>query len=448
MYSRSRSATARAPWAVYHPSEAAPWDLRRVVHLHRCAGFGAPWNALERDLRDGIGPSVDRLLHGTSREGTVPASFAQVSAMAADAAIATNDPERLKAWWIYRMLFGPDPLGERLTLMWHNHFATSNAKVNDLSLMRQQNEAFRKLARGRFADLLEAAVRDPALSIWLDAQSNRREHPNENLARELLELFTLGIGHFSETDVKQAARALTGWTITGKKFVEDTEAHDTGEKMILARRGNWSGTDLLKMLVENPATALRLAWRICDTFLGEEAVSTTDIAALASGLRQRDLDIAWGVETVVRSDAFFAEDNLGRRVLSPVEYVVGAISTLELNDPPPSTVALAEEIALQGQDLFYPPNVGGWPGGRGWLEPRALVRRANFAAALVAGRITGRDEPFAAEAFAARHGRKRDRAGAIGFLQEVLLGAQREPGTRATIPTPATLLASPQAQLF
>ena len=300
-------------------------------------------------------------------------------------------------------------------------------KVRDLSLMRRQNETFRQHARGRFADLLEAALHDPALLIWLDAPSNRREHPNENLARELMELFTLGIGHFSESDVKQAARALTGWTIKDKKLVEDHEEHDTGEKTILGRRGKWSGTDLIKMLLENPATSQRLAWRICDTFLGEDGAGASDIASLAAGLRERDLDVGWGVETVLRSQAFFADSNLGRRVLSPVEYVLGAVRTLELDDPPPSTVALAEEIALMGQDLFYPPNVGGWPGGRGWLEPRALVRRANFAAALVAARIPGRDEHFSADAFAARHGRPRDRDGAIGFLEEVLLGCATPP---------------------
>jgi uncharacterized protein (DUF1800 family) len=448
MHSRSPVDGERTAWAAFRPSETAPWNLRRVVHLHRCAGFAAPWNILERDLEDGVGPSVDRLLQGNSRARIVPAGFAQLSAMAADAAITANDPERLKAWWIYRMLFGPDPLGERLTLMWHNHFATSNAKVRDVSLMRRQNETFRQHARSRFAVLLEAAAHDPALLIWLDAPSNRREHPNENLARELMELFTLGIGHFSEPDVKQAARALTGWTIKDKKFVEDHEDHDTGEKTILLRRGTWSGTDLIKMLLENPATSLRLAWRICDTFLGEDGAGASGIASLAAGLRERDLDVGWGVETVLRSQAFFAEANLGRRILSPVEYVLGAVRALELDDAPPSTVALAEEIALMGQDLFYPPNVGGWPGGRGWLEPRALVRRANFAATLVAARIPGRDEPFSADALAARHGRPRDRDGAIGFLEEILLGARQRSGPRARIPTPAALLASPQAQSF
>jgi uncharacterized protein (DUF1800 family) len=448
MQARSRSQSARSPWAIYRPGENAPWNLRRVVHLHRCAGFGAPWKELERDLRDGVDASVDRLLQGKSREGSVPARFAQFATMAADAAITTNDPGRLKAWWIYRMLFGPDPLGERLTLMWHNHFATSNNKVSDLSLMRRQNETFRTHARNTFAALLDAVVRGPALLIWLDAPSNHREHPNENLARELMELFTLGIGNFSESDVKQAARALTGWTTTDKIFAEDPEAHDPGEKSILGQRGNWSGTDLVKMLLEHPATGLRLAWRLCDTFLGEETATAADIAALGAGLRERNLDVAWGVETVLRSEAFFSEANLGRRVLSPVEYVVGAVRTLELDDPPPSTIALAEEIALMGQDLFYPPNVGGWPGGRGWLEPRALVRRANFAAALVDGRIAGRDRPFNAEAFSAGYRQPPHHRAAVRFLEQALLGAPRRPGQSLGLLTPAKLLASPVAQSY
>jgi Protein of unknown function (DUF1800) len=214
------------------------------------------------------------------------------------------------------MMFGPDPLGERLTLMWHNHFATSNAKVNNLVLVRRQNEAFRVRARGRFTDLLNAAVRDPALLIWLDAPSNRREHPNENLARELMELFTLGIGHYSESDVKQAARAWTGWTVKEDRFDEDPEAHHSGEKAILGRRGNWRGADLVRILAENPATSGRLAWRISDTFLGKEAVSPSEIQSLAEDLRRHDLDVAWGVETVLRSEAFFAESNLGRCVFA------------------------------------------------------------------------------------------------------------------------------------
>src|SRR5262245_41086458 len=185
-------------WGRYEPSPDAPWDLRRVVHLHRRAGFAATWDELRRDLKAGPEASVGRLLQGKAREDAVPGDFESISGLLADAAVASNDPARLKAWWVYRMLFGPDPLGERLTLLWHDHFATSNLKVNDLAAMRRQNETFRRLARAPFGELLEAAVREPALLAWLDAPANRKGHPNENLARELMELFTLGVGHFGE----------------------------------------------------------------------------------------------------------------------------------------------------------------------------------------------------------------------------------------------------------
>ena len=148
----------------------------------------------------------------------MPAEFESTSALLADAAVAANDPARLKAWWVYRMLFGPDPLTERLVLLWHDHFATSNLKVNDLALMRRQNDQLRECARDPFGKLLRGAVREPALLVWLDAPANRKGHPNENLARELMELFTLGVGHYSEADVKEAARALTGWIVEDGTF--------------------------------------------------------------------------------------------------------------------------------------------------------------------------------------------------------------------------------------
>src|SRR5262249_6606672 len=155
--------------------------------------------------------SVDRLLAGKSGTATPP-EFAATADLLADAAVAAGDIGRLKAWWVYRMLFTPDPLGEKLALVWHNHFATSNAKVQNPAAMRRQNDAFRKHAKAPFAELFNAAVRDPALLAYLDAPANRKGHANENLARELMELFTLGIGHYTEADVKEVARALTGWT--------------------------------------------------------------------------------------------------------------------------------------------------------------------------------------------------------------------------------------------
>src|SRR5437588_2742516 len=176
MSPRTRSARAAKYWAPYAPSARAPWGLRRVVHLHRRAGFAATWDELQRDLKEGPSASVERLLAGKSTLHS-PADFAATAELLADAAVASGEIARLKAWWFYRMLFGPDPLGEKLTLMWHDHFATADSKVQDVGLMRRQNDTFRRHARGKFADLLNGSVREPALLVYLDAPANRKGHP-------------------------------------------------------------------------------------------------------------------------------------------------------------------------------------------------------------------------------------------------------------------------------
>ncbi len=185
MRQSSKSVAARTvdPWAPFSPTDERPWNLRRVVHLHRRAGFGATWRELERDLKDGPEPSLERVLAGRASVDGVPDKFEKTADLLGESAVASGDPARLKAWWVYRMLFGPDPLTERLTLFWHNHFATSNLKVENLAFMRRQNELFRQLGRGPFGELLTAVVHDAAMLIWLDAPSNRKGHPNENLAR-------------------------------------------------------------------------------------------------------------------------------------------------------------------------------------------------------------------------------------------------------------------------
>src|SRR5262249_48349805 len=323
----------------------------RVVHLHRRAGFAATWGEIQRDLKDGPQASLDRVLGGKAATDGVPEDFRKTADLLGESAATSGDPARLKAWWVYRMLYGPDPLTERLALMWHNHFATSNLKVENLTAMRRQNDLFRKLGRGPFGELLKAVVHDPAMLVWLDTPSNRKGHPNENLARELMELFSMGVGHYTEADVKEAARALTGWGVDEDAFADVPARHDDGEKTILGRKGAWKGDDLVRMVLEHPATARRLAWRVCELFLGEKALKAADVGALADGLRERHLDVGWAVETVLRSRTFFAGDNLGDRVLSPVEYVIGAARALELFEPPSSTLVLAEWCGRLGQDL-------------------------------------------------------------------------------------------------
>jgi uncharacterized protein (DUF1800 family) len=409
-----------AAWAPYLPDANAPWNLRRVVHLHRRAGFAATWAEIQRDLKDGPAASIDRVLFGKVRAAD---GFDGAARLLADTA---GEPERLKAWWVYRMVFGPDPLGERLTLMWHNHFATSALKVRDVTAMRRQNELFRDLARAPFGQMLRGAVRDPALLVWLDAPANRKGHPNENLGRELMELFTLGIGHYSEADVKEAARALTGWG-AGRGYGDDPAAHDGGEKTILGRTGRWRADGLVRLLLDHPATAARLARRLCEEFLGEGAVDAAAVEALAAGLRERDLDIGWAVATVLRSRAFFADANLGTRVLGPVEYVVGAARALEVT---PSTFLLGYWAGQLGQDLFFPPNVGGWPGGRSWITARTMIGRAKYAAALVDASLLRPREPFDAVALAGRYGRDGDLPALVTFYAELVRGSPPSPGER------------------
>jgi uncharacterized protein (DUF1800 family) len=439
-------------WDAYAPDAKAPWDLRRVVHLHRRAAFAAPWDELQRDLKDGPEKSITRLLKGESSAHT-PADFAGITTVLADAAETAADIGRLKAAWFYRMVFGPDPVGERLVLAWHDHFATGNAKVRNVRAMRRQNDLFRAHARAKFAELLDAVVRDPAVLEYLDAPANRRGHPNENLARELMELFTLGIGHYTEADVKEAARCLTGWGVEEDKFAESAARHDGGEKTVLGKTGKWTGTDLVNQLLKHPATADRLASKLVKTFFGEGACPAEAVKELADGVRERDLDISWAVGTVLRSRLFFADANVRTRVTAPAEFVAGAVRSLGLFDPAPSTLAMADWSARMGQDLFDPPNVGGWPGGRAWVTSRSLIARANYAAALVEGPNAGRPDPYDPAAGAKAAGFGAARADVLVYHHRLLFGTDPAAELAERL-TPldgrklvTALLSSPEAQL-
>lgn len=445
-------------WKPYRPAADTPWNLRRVVHLHRRAGFAAPWSVLERDLKETPELAVDRLLAGGRNEES--SAFESLSRTIAEAAIASGNPARLKAWWFYRMLLSPDPLGERLALMWHNHFATSNLKVEDLALMREQNEMFRRHARGPFSQLLEKVVKHPAMLLWLDADANRAGHPNENLARELMELFTLGIGHYTETDVKEAARAVTGWTVSKNRFEFSEARHDRGQKTILGEAGPLTGDELLEILGDHPATARRLAWRIGHTFFGENIIGQAELSQLAEGLRSHQRDIAWALKTVLHSELFFSERNLRSKVVGPVEWIVGILKSLEQCEPLASTLQLADWSGRMGQDLFYPPNVGGWNEGRSWLASRNIIARANFAEALVQGQLWHPAKPPRFEALAEKHNPSVGIEEQIAWFARVLLGeapdslvnellaaAMKAPPEKRLEPAIALLLAHPQSQL-
>lgn len=423
-------------WSPYAPTELSPWNVCRVHHLRRRAGFGATWDWLQRDVVAGPVVAVDRLLSGDGASD----DFDSLQQLIGDAAVSSGDINRLKAWWFYRILYSGDPLTERMTLMWHNHFATSHLKVANVAMMKRQNDLLREHSMGKFGDLLRAVVKDAAMMVWLDAKANRKDKPNENLARELMELFTLGVEHYSETDVKEVARALTGWTTRDNAFTEVDAYHDEVEKQILGQQGDFDGDDVLNILLGQDSVATRIASRLCEVFFGENVLGEEAIEELAVGLREHDLDLGWAVETILRSQAFYDDDNMGSRVLDPIGFMVGPLRSLEMLDPPPSTLLLAEWSAKLGQDLFYPPNVFGWPGGRSWLTTRTMIGRANFIHTLCSGELHRPGRPFSMTGLARKYG-VTGQAAQTRFASVLLLG--HEELTRDV----ESMLRSPQSHL-
>lgn len=374
-------------WEPYSASAEQPWNRQRVTHLHRRLGFGATPEELERDLESGPAVSIARFLAPANRE------IVSQTRRLAQQSIDQNQIRLLKAAWVMQMWHGEDPLTEQLCLMWHNHFATSFLKVRDCHAMWQQNQLFRSRSRGKFGELLSGVLIDRAMLAWLDAVTNRIGRPNENLARELLELFTLGFGNYSEDDVKEVARVLTGWRIDDSGVRFDPAEHDAGTTTILGTTTTHDLESLVKRLVNHPATATRLAWRLCDHFLGGR-VSESAIEQLAEYLTHCELRIETALEKIVTSARFFSNDAIGHRVRSPVALVVSGIRESGLHRstklrPAVSPESAAGWMAAMGQDLFQPPGVAGWRGGTVWLATAAMIQRAAFAKSLGDGALTG-----------------------------------------------------------
>lgn len=375
-------------WKPYTLSAKAPWNQSRVLHLHRRCGFGATAEELSRDIKDGPKRSIDRLIQPVLESTGEPRLHPHTSALVRQA-IDRNDIHQLKAAWTTEMWHGACPLRESLTLMWHNHLATSFLKVQDCDAMWRQNQCFRTLGSGSFAALLKSVLRDRAMLIWLDANTNRAGHPNENLARELMELFTLGEGHYSEADVQEVARALTGWTVDEQGVRFDPNKHDDGKKTILGVAARHDVDSVAGVLLDNPATSRRLAWRLCDHLLADPA-GAEEVESLAAALRDNDLHIGKAVGLLIRSERFFAESELRQRIRPPVSLVVGGLREQGLHKPSGDQAAVAPAIAASwiaamGQDLFQPPGVAGWNGGATWLGTSAIVQRTAFAHAIAEG---------------------------------------------------------------
>ena len=397
-----------SPWAPFEPTSADDWDIGKVAHLHRRAGFGATWCELQRDLQAGPAAAVDRLLNpapDSPEELQVVESLRQ-------GAVVSRDSDRLKAWWIYRMLYGRDPLREKMTFFWHSHFATSNRKVQSLELMLQQNELFRRHALGNVAELLQAVTTDPAMLVWLDRAASRRERPNENFAREFLELFTLGLGHYSETDIRQAARAFTGWIQLPNertqgdlpRFRFDPARFDDGEKTFLGRRGRWDARDIVNIALEQPAAAEFLCRKLYRFFIREDIEPAADlIQPLTLELRNQPYSVGRVLNAILRSQYFYDKAVRRQRIKSPVEFSVGLVRMLEIPRTDVCVLALTAACDGQGQELFYPPNVRGWIGGRSWLNSSTTLQRGNWCSDVIWGNPNLGMPPFDPLAWAARN---------------------------------------------
>ena len=340
-------------------------ERARVAHLLRRAGFGASEQELDDYTRLGFDGAVSRLVEYESQPD-VP-----------DRVV----PEQvgLQRWWLEKMLRTRRPLQEKMTLFWHGHLTSGLRKVDDPNVHYTQNRFFRANALASYGEILRGISRDGAMIRWLDLNTNRKASPNENWARELMELFTLGIGNYTEDDVREAARAFTGWSATPDgRFVFSRAQHDAGPKTILGQTGPFDGDDVSNLLAAHPATARFMAGKLFRFFAYPDPAPEV-IDRLAGVYQQSGGSIKAVVEGILRSPEFSSERAYRGQIKSPAELMVGAMRALGAEQVPPRAV---QAMRLLGQELFNPPNVAGWFGGRSWINAATLLGRVNALATL------------------------------------------------------------------
>jgi hypothetical protein len=366
----------RWAWEPYKPSDKEPWDIKKVGHLYRRAAFGATFAELESGLKAGPDKLIDALLKG----GPGQERFDKDTAPLAESTARANNGNQARAWWLYRMLYTSHPLREKLTLFWHNHFATSNAKVQNAGFMLRQYELMRRHALGNFRTLLQEMSKDPAMMVWLDTRGSKKGNPNENYARELMELFSLGIGHYTEDDVREAARAFTGWEIRGVEPFFNPGQHDSGDKTVLKKKGKFKGADIVNLCLEQPSAPYFISGKLYRFLISDTVPATPELLApLAEQFRKSDYDFGVMVKTVLRSNLFFSQTVYRTRIKTPVDFALGIVRALEGRI---GTTTLANCLAELGQNLFNPPSVKGWDGGPAWLNGHTLLGRQNLALTL------------------------------------------------------------------
>lgn len=367
--------TPEQAWAPYEAEGKEVWTIEHAAHLYRRAGFGADQQTLEQAAGDGLAKTVKQLLN-TQHEAEAVNEFDSQMDHLAMQVMGGGDPRRLSAWWLYRMRFSPSPLREKMTLFWHGHFATSAAKVVKPRLMLKQYRLLQQHALGDFAEMVQGISRDPAMLIWLDSKTNSKLRPNENYAREILELFCLGVGNYTEKDIKEIARCFTGWGLRGERFVFNKYQHDEGEKRFFGASGNMNGDEAVEVISKQPAAARFIARKLVRFFVAEEPVlDDAMIEPLAVQLRENGFKIQPVMRTILSSRVFYSDHAMGCMVRSPIELALGLLTSFDMTT---DFNKLANSLDQLGHAVFFPPNVKGWDGGRTWINGSTLLMRANM----------------------------------------------------------------------
>ncbi|PHV13259.1 DUF1800 domain-containing protein [Chitinimonas sp. BJB300] len=387
---------------------AAPIGEIDARHLLSRTGFAATMDEVTQYARLDRQAAVARLLSEVRTKAITPPPAwvdeplperrAQMSGDEEKAAFRARLRERgiaLRAWWYDELLATPSPLTEHMTLFWHNHFVSAIQKVRMPQLMYRQNVLLRQEALGNFGRLLHAVAKDPAMLVYLDGVQNRRGEPNENFAREVMELFTLGEGHYSEQDIREAARALTGMSLErpSGEYRFRPALHDFGEKTIFGQRGNYDPDAFLDLLLNKPETAEFVITKLWKEFISPQP-DVVEVKRWAKLFRDQRYEIKPLLQAMLSSDAFYAAQYRGVLVKSPVELTVGTFRQFGIT-PPDMRPLLAVNRNL-GQDLFNPPNVKGWPGYTDWINSQTLLTRKQMLARVF--RVADIDMPAMAQA--------------------------------------------------
>jgi len=375
------------------------WDDRLAAHLLRRAGFGGTPTEVSRYAAMSPHDAVESLIHfpdtsslpGPDNVMANPIAQLRLGMMSdTERRAALGDARKdarqsiisMQLWWLNRMLATPAPLQEKMTLFFHGHFTSAAIEKGSWpNYMYAQNQLFRANALGNLRDLTHAVSKDPAMLIYLDNASSEKAHPNENYARELMELFTLGHGNYSEEDIRQSARAFTGYSLNRRsgEVAFNQSMHDGGAKTFLGQTGNFNGDDIVDIIYQQPACANFWASTLLGFFVYNNPEPAL-VSAFAEVIARNNFNLAPSMSVLLQSNVFFSERAYRALVKSPVEFVVGTHKAMALPQIDPSAL---RALPAMGQTLFHPPNVAGWPGGETWLTSQTMIVRENFLAQLM-----------------------------------------------------------------